>query len=49
MSKPDRNNYAFIDGQNLYMGTAKREVDPWKVDLARLALPPSMIRTRGER
>jgi uncharacterized LabA/DUF88 family protein len=29
-------NIAFIDGQNLYMGTAKREVDPWKVDLARL-------------
>lgn len=29
-------NYAFIDGQNLYMGTAKREVDPWKVNLARL-------------
>ncbi len=28
-------NIAFIDGQNLYMGTAKREVDPWKVDLAR--------------
>jgi len=28
-------NYAFIDGQNLYMGTAKREVDPWKIDLAR--------------
>jgi uncharacterized LabA/DUF88 family protein len=30
------NNLAFIDGQNLYMGTAKREVDPWKVDLGRL-------------
>lgn len=29
------NNYAFIDGQNLYMGTAKRDVDPWKIDLAR--------------
>ncbi len=28
-------NYAFIDGQNLYMATAKREVDPWKVELAR--------------
>ncbi|MBI2120650.1 MAG: NYN domain-containing protein [Parcubacteria group bacterium] len=28
-------NIAFIDGQNLYMGTAKRETDPWKVDLAR--------------
>ncbi|MFH1170416.1 MAG: hypothetical protein V1704_02560 [Candidatus Vogelbacteria bacterium] len=28
-------NLAFVDGQNLYMGTAKREVDPWKIDLAR--------------
>lgn len=29
------NNLAFIDGQNLYMGTAKREVNPWKINLAR--------------
>ncbi len=29
------NNLAYIDGQNLYMGTAKREVDPWTVDLVR--------------
>ncbi len=29
------NNYAFIDGQNLYMGTAKRDSDPWKIDLSR--------------
>lgn len=29
------NNYAFIDGQNLYMATAKREVGSWKVDLVR--------------
>lgn len=28
-------NIAFIDGQNLYMGTAKREQDPWKIDLKR--------------
>jgi len=28
-------NIAFIDGQNLHMGTAKREVDPWEIDLAR--------------
>lgn len=28
-------NIAFIDGQNLYMGTAKREKDPWKIDLRR--------------
>lgn len=31
----ERRNYAFIDGQNLYMGTAKREADPWKIDLVR--------------
>ena len=31
----NENNFAFIDGQNLFMGTAKREVDPWKIDLAR--------------
>ncbi len=31
-------NLAFIEGQNLYMGTSKREVDPWKVDLARLRI-----------
>jgi uncharacterized LabA/DUF88 family protein len=28
-------NYAFIDGQNLHLGTAKAELDPWMVDLAR--------------
>ena len=28
-------NYAFIDGQNLHMGTAKREIDPWQINLAR--------------
>ena len=32
------NNYAFIDGQNLHMATAKREVDPWKIDLARFRI-----------
>jgi uncharacterized LabA/DUF88 family protein len=31
-------NYAFVDGQNLYMGTAKREVEPWKIDLARFRI-----------
>lgn len=31
----ENNNYAFIDGQNLYMGTAKRAVDPWKINLRR--------------
>ena len=35
MNESDQ-NYAFVDGQNLYMGTAKREIDPWKIDLARL-------------
>jgi uncharacterized LabA/DUF88 family protein len=28
-------NIAFLDGQNLYMATAKREIDSWKIDLAR--------------
>lgn len=28
-------NLAFIDGQNLYMSTAKREIYPWEIDLAR--------------
>jgi hypothetical protein len=28
-------NLAFIDGQNLHMGTAKKEINPWKIDLAR--------------
>ena len=28
-------NLAFIDGQNLYMNTAKKEIDSWKIDLAR--------------
>jgi uncharacterized LabA/DUF88 family protein len=33
--KSEAKNYAFIDGQNLYMGTSKRAVDPWKIDLVR--------------
>ena len=28
-------NIAFIDGQNPYMATSKREVNPWVIDLAR--------------
>lgn len=28
-------NYAFVDGQNVYMATAKRDVEPWHIDLAR--------------
>ena len=31
----EHNNYAFIDGQNLHMATAKRVDDAWKIDLAR--------------
>jgi len=27
--KTEANNYAYIDGQNLYMGTTKREIDPF--------------------
>jgi len=30
-----KRNLAFIDGQNLYMGTAKRERNPWRIDLRR--------------
>ena len=31
-------NLAFIDGQNLYMATTKRETNPWKIDLARFRI-----------
>jgi uncharacterized LabA/DUF88 family protein len=34
----ENKNYAFIDGQNLYMNTAKKEINPWKVDLARFRI-----------
>ncbi|OGI95393.1 hypothetical protein A2917_02415 [Candidatus Nomurabacteria bacterium RIFCSPLOWO2_01_FULL_42_17] len=30
-----KNNLAFIDGQNLYMNTAKKEIGAWKIDLVR--------------
>lgn len=30
-----KRNYAFIDGQNLYCGTALLEKNPWKIDLMR--------------
>jgi uncharacterized LabA/DUF88 family protein len=33
--KPDETNLAFIDGQNLHMGTAKREQGAWHVHLSR--------------
>jgi uncharacterized LabA/DUF88 family protein len=29
------NNLAFIDGQNLFMGTTKRQINPWEIDLSR--------------
>ena len=32
------NNIAFIDGQNLYMNTAKKEINPWKIDLVRFRI-----------
>ena len=31
-------NIAFIDGQNLYMGKAKREQNPWRIDLVRFRI-----------
>ena len=36
--KNQRGNYAFIDGQNLYMGTAKLKVYPWKINLERFRI-----------
>lgn len=36
MDIEQQKNLAFIDGQNLYMGTAKRLTNPWRIDLARL-------------
>lgn len=32
------NNLTFIDGQNLYMGTAKKQMSPWKIDLERFRI-----------
>jgi len=38
MNEPDlKNNIAFVDGQNLYMGTTKSET-PWNIDLARFRI-----------
>lgn len=28
-------NYAFVDGQNLHLGTAKSAENPWSVDLSK--------------
>jgi len=32
------NNFAFIDGQNLYMNTAKKETGSWQIDLLRFRI-----------
>lgn len=31
-------NLAFVDGQNLYMNTAKKEINSWKIDLLRFRI-----------
>lgn len=31
-------NLAFVDGQNLYMGTKKREASSWEIDLFRFSI-----------
>ncbi len=33
-----KKNYAFIDAQNLYMGTAKRSDHPWRIDVNRFRI-----------
>ena len=33
-----QDSYAFIDGQNLIYNTARREDDPWKIDLKRFRI-----------
>ncbi len=38
MTNEQIRNLAFIDGQNLYMNTAKKEVSPWRIDLARFRI-----------
>lgn len=35
---PDENNIAYIDAQNLYMGTANHHEGSWKIDLARFRI-----------
>jgi uncharacterized LabA/DUF88 family protein len=35
MENKELKNLAFIDGQNLYMNTAKKEKNSWQIDLAR--------------
>ena len=38
MSSEQIKNFAFIDGQNLYMNTAKKETNAWKINLARFRI-----------
>lgn len=38
MKKTKPQNYAFIDAQNLYMGTANREKYPWRIDVNRFRI-----------
>ena len=38
MAKAKLRNIAFIDGQNLYMGTSKIDKNPWRIDLSRFRI-----------
>src|SRR5680860_1366136 len=38
MISTEENNFAFIDGQNLYMGTTKSPQKPWKVCLKKFRI-----------
>ncbi len=38
MKVDTQKNYAFIDGQNLFMNTAKREKNPWKINLKKFRI-----------
>ena len=37
-NKKEENNFAFIDGQNLYMGTTKSPEKSWKVNLGKFRI-----------
>lgn len=38
MKMEKEKNLAFIDGQNLYVNTAKKEVNPWAIDFVRFRI-----------
>ena len=38
MIEKENKNIAFVDGQNLYMNTAKKDIDPWKIELGRFII-----------